>query len=83
MKINVSVITKTLCVIGIIWTTHWLIIQLYASICAPTGILGLLNSFLLLGSPTCQFLNYVQYHLSTHYIAVLSSLGVSILAFLT
>ena len=83
MKIKMTSIVKTLCVIGIIWTTHWLIIQLYAAICAPVGFVGLLNSFLLLGSPTCQFLNYVQYHLSTHYVAVLASMGVSVLAFLT
>lgn len=73
---------KTLCLIGIIWSAHWLIIQIYSYLCAPEGFYGFLKSFLLLGSPTCQFLNYIQYHLSTNYIAILTASGISILALL-
>lgn len=49
---------------------HWSLVQLYTKYCAPVGIYGLLQTFITLGSPMCQFANTVQYELGKNYIAI-------------
>lgn len=49
---------------------HWSLVQLYSRYCAPWGIFGLLQTFITLGSPMCQFANTIQYELGKHYITI-------------
>ena len=47
---------------------HYILIHAYIYLCVGTGISGLFKTFISLGSPVCQFMNYVQYELSKYYI---------------
>ncbi len=61
---------------------HWFTIQIYIKMCIGTGVLGLLSSFISLGSPVCQFINFIQFELSKHYITIWAATGVSFLAWI-
>ena len=63
-------------------TIHWSLHVLYSMWCAPNTIEGLLSSFFTLGSPLCQFINYVQFELSKHYITIWGTAGLALFAFL-
>ena len=47
-------------------TIHWSLHVLYSMWCAPHTVKGLLTSFFTLGSPLCQFINYIQFELAKH-----------------
>ena len=66
-------------IIFLIWVLHWSLIQVYSYICSPPGFYGLFQSFIMLGSPVCQFLNYLQYNLSTNFISIISAGAVTLL----
>ena len=61
---------------------HWCLIQIYALWCAPAHMSGALKSLFTLGSPFCQFLNYIQYELSKHYITIWGSTAIALFAFI-
>ena len=69
-----TVIKSPIGMFGLIVTTtvfiHWFLVQLYATYCVPYGIFGILQTFITLGSPMCQFANTVQYELGKHYITI-------------
>lgn len=70
---------------GIIFFTgfiHWLLVNLYIHNCAPSGIRGMLQTFISLGSPMCQFINMVQYELARHYITIWAAGATAILAWI-
>ena len=72
---NSSVAIKSpICMFSLIVTStvfiHWFLVQLYSAYCVPYGIFGLLQTFITLGSPMCQFANTVQYELGKHYITI-------------
>jgi hypothetical protein len=70
---------------GIVFVTgfiHWILVNLYIIHCAPAGIRGILQTFISLGSPLCQFINTVQYELARHYITIWAAGATAILAWI-
>ena len=61
---------------------HWLCILFLSNYCTKPGIWGLIENILSLGSPLCQFVNYVQFHLSNFYINLWITLAVGAVSFL-
>ena len=61
---------------------HWALVQLYSTYCVPWGFFGLLQTFITLGSPMCQFANTVQYELGKHYITIWVGAGVACVSWL-
>ena len=64
-------------------TIHWTLIQLYNQWCAPFTALGFISTMVTLGSPFCQFINYVQYELAKHYIGVWAGAAVAIISYVS
>ena len=46
----------------LLFLTHWVCIQFYATHCAPSGLSGFLKSFLSAPTPLCLTANYLQYY---------------------
>jgi hypothetical protein len=70
---------------GIVFVTgfiHWFLVNLYINYCAPSGIRGILQTFVSLGSPLCQFINMIQYELARHYITIWAAGATAILAWI-
>ena len=63
-------------------TSHYVLIHIYISMCVGTDFWGLFTSVIRLGSPVCQFINYVQFELSKYYIAAWTAVAVSFVAWL-
>ena len=63
-----KVIITFLIIVLLTSTIHWALHVLYSMWCAPHTLTGLLNSFFTLGSPLCQFINYLQFELAKNYI---------------
>lgn len=61
---------------------HWALIQLYSSFCAPWSFYGLIQTFLSLGSPTCHFINYIQFEMAKHYMTVWASAAAAVVLYL-
>ena len=62
--------------------THWTLVQLYSSFCAPWGLLGPFKLFITLGSPMCHFINIIQVELAKHYITIWLSAGAACIAWI-
>jgi len=80
-----SITRITLTFILIIFATsilHWTLVQIYTIWCSPQNISGAFKSLFTLGSPLCQFINYLQFELSKHYITIWGTAGVALFAFL-
>ena len=45
----------------------WGLVNLYAFMCAELSFTGAIRSIFTLGSPTCMFINFVQFELAKHY----------------
>jgi len=67
-----------LTVIVTLASLHWVLIHLYINFCVKPGIWGFLSSFITLGSPVCQFLNYVQFELSKNYITMWAATAIGV-----
>ena len=61
---------------------HWTLIQVYSNYCAPSSIFGFFSSFISLGSPMCQFINYAQYEISKQYVKIWAAAGVAIITWM-
>ena len=72
-----------LIIITVTTVIHWSLVQIYALWCAPKHLSGILTTFLTLGSPFCQFMNYIQFELAKHYIGIWTTAGIAIIAYLT
>ena len=59
---------------------HWVTMQLYIYTCVHSGLYGFFASFITLGSPVCQFMNYLQFELAKNYITVWAGTAVSLIA---
>ena len=59
---------------------HWMLIQIYASYCAPSGWTGPLVAFISLGSPVCQFINHFQVGIASYYITIWAAAATGCLA---
>lgn len=62
--------------------THWVLVQLYSTFCAPWGFLGPFKLFITLGSPMCHFINIIQVELAKHYITIWLSAGAACVAWI-
>ena len=80
--ISKAVLTFTL-IICATTTIHWTLVQLYNLWCAPFTPSGFISTLFTLGSPFCQFINYVQYELAKHYIGVWAGAAVAIIAYVS
>jgi hypothetical protein len=49
---------------------HWLLVNIYISICAPLTLFGPIQTLISLGSPVCHFINHVQFNISSYYITL-------------
>ena len=85
MLVQAEVASTFIKFIGIVFATcflHWAIINIYGSYCAPPGFLGAFVTFISLGSPVCQFMNYIQYELAKHYITIWGAAGIALISWL-
>ena len=73
---------KFIFVVLFLGISHWLLMQLYIHLCVGTGIIGILSSFISLGSPVCQFINFIQFELSKHYVTIWAATGISLIAWI-
>jgi len=80
-------IIKAILTFGLIICTttiiHWTLVQFYSLWCAPFTAMGLISTMFTLGSPFCQFINYVQYELAKHYVGVWAGAAVAIIAYIS
>ncbi len=68
--------------LGIVFLTsslHWIFMQIYINNCISNTFAGLFTNVLTLGSPFCQFINFVQFELSKHYITIWLAVGLSLI----
>ena len=61
---------------------HYALINLYIYMCVGSGIFGFFQSIISLGSPVCQFINYLQFELSKYYVTAWAAAAVSAAAWL-
>ena len=62
--------------------SHWTLVQLYSTFCAPWGIFGPFKLFITLGSPTCHFINTIQLNLAKHYLTIWVSAATATVAWI-
>jgi hypothetical protein len=58
---------------------HWICVQIYISNCISSSLIGVFSNIFTLGSPFCQFINYVQFELSKHYITIWAAAAVGLI----
>ena len=66
--------------VGIIFATsmaHWSLVNIYTHFCASFSIFGPIQTLINLGSPMCQFLNFMQYEIAKHYITIWGGAGLA------
>ena len=71
-----------ICSVFALWIIHWFLVQLYVYMCVPGGIWGALKSFTTLGSPVCNFINFLQYELSKNFISIWIAVGSAIIGWI-
>ena len=77
-----NILTKILIGVTGIISIHWLLMQIYLFMCVRSGLWGFLTSFITMGSPVCQFINFIQYEISKQYIIIWSTAATTLLAWL-
>ena len=75
-----ATLTFTAVILGIA-ATHWSLVKMYNSWCVPSTFSGFIGTIFTLGSPSCQFINYVQFELAKYYIGLWSGAAIAIMAF--
>ena len=50
--------------------SHWALIRVYMTFCAPAGMLGFITTAFAIGSPVCSHLNTVQPAVTTYYTQI-------------
>lgn len=75
-----KIILQFMSVILLTSLAHWSLVLIYTTYCFGTGFIGAAKNILTLGSPFCQFVNYVQFELSKHYITIWASAAVGVIA---
>ena len=63
--------------------THWALIQLYVTACAPWSLWGPAYALIALGSPFCHFINVIQLEIAKHYIVIWVAAAGAIVVWLT
>ena len=75
-----TVVYSFLTFIGTIYglsSLSWSLSQFYSWMCAPYSLSGLILMPLQMGSPICQFTNFIIYELGKHYIGIWLAAGIS------
>jgi hypothetical protein len=68
-------------VILIIASAHWSLVKMYNSWCVPSTFYGFVGTIFTLGSPSCQFINYVQFELAKYYMELWYGAGIALVTF--
>tara|TARA_B100000795_G_scaffold90695_1_gene65971 strand:+ start:65 stop:346 length:282 start_codon:yes stop_codon:yes gene_type:complete len=68
--------------VGIIFITsllHWIFAQIYIKYCIRSTFTGMFTHVFTLGSPFCQFINYMQFELSRYYITIWAAAAIGLI----
>jgi len=79
MKNYATLIAKFIGVILITSSLHWVCIQIYISNCVSNTFMGIISNVFTLGSPFCQFINYLQFEMSKHYITIWTGAAIGLI----
>lgn len=79
MKEYAGLVARFLGIIIIISSLHWICVQIYISNCISNTFIGIFTNVFTLGSPFCQFINYLQYELSKHYITIWAGAAIGLI----
>lgn len=60
---------------------HWSLVNFYSWKCVDSSWTGALTHIINLGSPFCQFINYIQYEISKYYVTIWASAGIAIVIY--
>jgi len=60
---------------------HWGLVNSYSQMCIDLSWTGIFTNIINLGSPFCQFMNYLQFEISKYYVTIWASAGVAIIAY--
>ena len=60
---------------------HWCLVNSYSQMCIDLSWMGIFTNIINLGSPFCQFMNYLQFEISKYYVTIWASAGVAIIAY--
>jgi hypothetical protein len=60
---------------------HWGLVNFYTWNCVDSSWTGVFTHIINLGSPFCQFINYIQFEISKYYITIWASAGIAIVAY--
>jgi len=78
MKGYIGLVARFMGIIFITSSLHWICIQIYISSCISTTFGGIVTNVFSLGSPFCQFINYVQFELSKHYLTIWTGAAIGV-----
>ena len=79
IKNYAALIAKFIGVILITSSIHWVCIQIYISNCVSNTFMGIISNVFTLGSPFCQFINYLQFEMSKHYITIWTGAAIGLI----
>ena len=60
---------------------HWGFVKFYYWNCIDPSWVGMFTNLINLGSPFCQFINYLQFEISKYYVYIWASAGIAIIAY--
>ncbi len=60
---------------------HWCLVKFYSDNCIDSSWKGIFTNMVNLGSPFCQFVNYIQFEISKYYVTIWASAGVGIIVY--
>ena len=77
----IKIIGHFLLVVFITAFIHWGLVGFYYNNCVDYSWMGIFTSIVNLGSPFCQFINYIQFEISKYYVTIWASAGVALIAY--
>ena len=77
----IKVIGQFIFVVFITAFLHWCLVNSYSQMCIDLSWTGIFTNIINLGSPFCQFMNYLQFEISKYYVTIWASAGVAIIAY--
>jgi len=60
---------------------HWSLVNFYSWNCVDSSWTGVFTHIIKLGSPFCQFVNYIQFEISKYYVTIWASAGIAIVVY--
>lgn len=60
---------------------HWTLVNFYSQNCIDSSWKGIFTNMINLGSPFCQFINYIQFEISKYYVTIWASAGIAIVVY--